>query len=569
MLLRYHVCFFSMMIMEFFSFIFLLVGVYFLWEDKSFYIEWVLVDFNSMNLVWVMIFDYMSCLFLGVVMLISGLVLMYSKSYMSGDKSVVRFILVVLLFVLSMMMLILSPNMVSILLGWDGLGLVSYILVIYYINERSSSAGMLTAMSNRVGDVFLLLSISWMVNYGSWNFIFYVNCMSYSEEMTFLFFLVFLGAITKSAQIPFSAWLPAAMAAPTPVSALVHSSTLVTAGIYLMIRFFPLVNGNLMMLMMFISLATLMMSSLVANYEIDLSKIIALSTLSQLGLMMVSLSMGCWKLSFIHLLTHALFKSLLFLCAGVVIHGSYGFSDIRKMGGLVMYLPFTGFCMGLSNLALGGFPFLAGFYSKDMIIEFMGFGMINKFFFFFMYLSVGLTMMYSMRMIYYSLFGESSIFMNINFSEDKIMSFSMINLALGSVVGGCVLSWLMFPNLYFFDITLSMKLFLMLIICFGGFLGYLLGKMKKENMENLFSFYFGSMWFMPWVSGQLMIMKVLLYGGVVYKMVDSGWQEEMGSKKFFMILLSGSKLNQWLQNNLIYYYYMIFFIIVILLILLF
>nr|YP_665519.1 NADH dehydrogenase subunit 5 [Campodea fragilis]ABF49569.1 NADH dehydrogenase subunit 5 [Campodea fragilis] len=563
MLFSNHICFLSMLFLEFFSFMFFMSGLLMLWDDSSYYLEWVIFSLNGVDLIGVLLLDYMSCIFLSVVMFISGMVVMYSDEYMHGDKNIVRFIMVVLLFVFSMAMLIISPNMISILLGWDGLGLVSYVLVIYYNNERSSSSGMLTAMSNRVGDVFLLLAIAWMLNYGSWNFIFYVNCMYFSSEMTFLFWLVFLGAITKSAQIPFSAWLPAAMAAPTPVSALVHSSTLVTAGIYLMIRFFPLLSDEMLKVMMFVSLMTMLMSSLVANYEVDLKRIIALSTLSQLGLMMFSLSLGCHKLSFFHLLTHALFKSLLFLCAGVVIHGSYGYQDIRKMGGLVSYLPFTGFCMGLSSLALGGFPFMAGFYSKDMILEFMELMCVNFFSYFLMLFSVGLTMMYSIRMMYYSLFGESKIFLSVNFGESSTMSMSMISLGFGSIFGGSLISWLMLPDLYMFDISLLESAMVMSVIIFGGFFGYYMGSSKSVGQESLFSFFFGNMWFMPWLCGQFLINLFLMYGGKSYKMIDMGWSEELGSNGILKLMIFFSRVVQWLHNNMIYYYYMLFFIAVI------
>jgi len=238
-LLRSHICFLRIVFLEFISFLFFSFGVWILWDLKRFYFEWLIARINRVDLVCVVILDYISCIFISVVLFISGFVVIYRESYIGRDKSRVRFILIVLIFVLSIRLLILRPNIVRILLGWDGLGLVSYVLVIYYQNEKSSSSGILTAIRNRVGDVFLLLAIAWMLNYGRWNFIFYVNCIIYRREIKVLFWLVFLGAITKSAQIPFSAWLPAAIAAPTPVSALVHSSTLVTAGIYLMIRFFP------------------------------------------------------------------------------------------------------------------------------------------------------------------------------------------------------------------------------------------------------------------------------------------------------------------------------------------
>lgn len=186
-------------------------------------------------------------------------------------------------------------------------------------------------------------------------------------ELRFLLGIIILAAITKRAQIPFSAWLPAAMAAPTPVSALVHSSTLVTAGVYLLVRFNYLLSLN--WYVFFIGVLTIFMSGLGANYENDLKKIIALSTLRQLGLIMMSLGLGFYELAFFHLITHAIFKSLLFLCAGVFIHSIGDTQDIRILGGLIISCPVTSFYFIGASIALCGFPFLSGFYSRDIILE--------------------------------------------------------------------------------------------------------------------------------------------------------------------------------------------------------
>jgi len=269
------------------------------------------------------------------------------------------------LFVVSIILIIFSPNIVRILLGWDGLGLVSYCLVIYYQNMKSLNAGLLTILSNRVGDIAILLSIAWIFNYGGWN-ILIIESM-YKGEIVLLSGLVILAALTKSAQIPFSAWLPAAIAAPTPISALVHSSTLVTAGVYLIVRFSEILGVN--RVLYFLSVTTIFMSGLGANFEIDLKKIIALSTLSQLGVMMIALSLGFLELAYFHLLMHALFKSLLFLCAGVCIHGFEDKQDIRVLGGVIERAPLTTFYFLGCSLALCGFPFMSGFYSKDTILE--------------------------------------------------------------------------------------------------------------------------------------------------------------------------------------------------------
>jgi NADH-ubiquinone oxidoreductase chain 5 len=208
--------------------------------------------------------------------------------------------------------------------------------------------------------------------------------------------LVVLAAITKRAQIPFSAWLPAAIAAPTPISSLVHSSTLVTAGVYLIIRFNELLG--IRELLFYLSVATIFISGLGANFETDIKKIIALSTLRQLGVMIISLSLGLVELAFFHLLIHALFKSLLFLCAGVYIHGFGDKQDIRSLGGVIECAPLTSFFFLGCSLALCGFPFMSGFYSKDLILEIFMMGNLNSLQFIFVIIATAFTVSYSLRL---------------------------------------------------------------------------------------------------------------------------------------------------------------------------
>lgn len=324
-----------------------------------------MLGLSRIRVIMLLLLDWISLGFVGFVLLISSIVLFYSHYYIYGDKNLYRFILIVYLFVLSMLLMILSPNLIRILLGWDGLGLVSYCLVIYYQRVKSRNAGILTILSNRVGDVAILLRIAWLFNFGRWN-LFYVQFFFEFYPLMFLFLMILAG-MTKRAQIPFSAWLPAAIAAPTPVSALVHSSTLVTAGVYLLIRFSVTLNFNLTLI--YIGALTMFISGLGANYETDLKKIIALSTLRQLGVMIFILSLGRIELAFFHLLRHALFKSLLFLCAGAFIHGVGDIQDIRLVGSLGGQAPVSSFYFFSCSLSLCGFPFLSGFYSKDLILE--------------------------------------------------------------------------------------------------------------------------------------------------------------------------------------------------------
>nr|ASM82638.1 NADH dehydrogenase subunit 5 [Bittacus planus] len=550
------ICFISFIILMSLSVLLFWSGVSFLNLDLTYFIEWEILSLNSNSIVMTILLDWMSLMFMSFVLFISSLVIFYSEEYMGGDININRFILLVLMFVLSMMMLIISPNLISILLGWDGLGLVSYCLVIYYQNVKSYNAGMLTALSNRIGDVALLLAIAWMLNYGGWNYIFYLECMKNQLEMSLIGGLIVLAAMTKSAQIPFSSWLPAAMAAPTPVSALVHSSTLVTAGVYLLIRFNVLLEdtyfGSFLLL---ISGLTMFMAGLGANFEFDLKKIIALSTLSQLGLMMSILAMGFPKLAFFHLLTHALFKALLFMCAGSIIHNMKDSQDIRLMGGLTLQMPLTSSCLNIANLALCGMPFLAGFYSKDLILEIVSLSYLNMFSFLLYFVSTGLTVCYSFRLIYYSLTGEfnSNSLHPLN-DEGWVMLRGMMGLLFMAIMGGCMLSWLIFPSPSMICLPLYLKTLALVVSLIGGWLGYEISQFslnwKNKTLINYFPGVFvGSMWFMPFISTYGVNFYPLLVGQKIVKSFDQGWSEFFGGQGLYKNLGSRSKLIQKLQNN--------------------
>nr|ALO77550.1 NADH deshydrogenase subunit 5 [Myodermum sp. MYO01] len=538
-----------------FSVISFLLGAYFLVIDYTMLLEYGVLVINSTSIMMTILLDWMSLLFMSFVLFISSMVIYYSEEYMSGDKYLNRFIMLVSMFVLSMMLLIISPNIISILLGWDGLGLVSYCLVIYYQNVKSYNAGMLTALSNRIGDVALLMAIAWMLNYGSFNYIFYIDLMKGSLEMVIITSLILLAAMTKSAQIPFSSWLPAAMAAPTPVSSLVHSSTLVTAGVYLLIRFSSGLTCGLMYTLLFIGTMTMFMAGLGANFEFDLKKIIALSTLSQLGLMMAILSLGEFKLAFFHLLTHALFKALLFMCAGNMIHSMSNCQDIRYMGSLVNQLPLTCSYFVISNLALCGLPFLAGFYSKDLILEVMSMSHINVYIYVMFFVSTGLTVCYTFRLIYYVLVGDfNSLSLNSVSDTGQVMLKGMSGLIILVVLGGSILVWVLFPTPYFICLPFAMKMMTMVVVMLGGWIGFEVAKFalnyKVKSLHALsLSLFFSSMWNMPYISTWGVNYYPVLVGGLIYKSIDQGWSEYYGSQHIFSSLVKSSKFLQFMYNN--------------------
>nr|QWC54919.1 NADH dehydrogenase subunit 5 [Megalothorax incertus] len=519
----------------------LLSGLWVEMNSSVWIAEWLIFSIWGVDIVFLGLVDWLSLAFIGVVALISGMVMIYSGYYMGADLSFGRFIFLVFMFVLSMFFMILSPNMISILLGWDGLGLVSYCLVIYYQNAKSANSGMITILSNRIGDVAILLSISLLAILGDWG----VGWLLMWEEEFWgpmLMGLIILAAITKSAQVPFSAWLPAAMAAPTPVSALVHSSTLVTAGVYLLIRFSSILGCSEVLLGL--SFLTMLVSGLGACFEKDMKSVIAFSTLSQLGVMMFALSLGLVELAFFHLLSHALFKSLLFLCAGLYIHGGVDQQDTRGIGQQLNSMPIISCYMLAANLALAGFPFMSGFYSKDLIIEVTEFAGMGVGFYYLMMLAILSTGVYSIRLVYYQYMGELGTKPSLVGGEEAALSFLPMGLLyLGALVGGSVLSWAYIPLLYS---GLSVWGFLSLLVGVAAS-GLLVATLWTKFWFNsilrvsYFSSGLGSMWFMYFLSS-FPAAATLRFGGKILKMVDQGWAEYYGSQGAYQQILRVSSV---------------------------
>nr|QRV62901.1 NADH dehydrogenase subunit 5 [Hydroporus sp. NHM-IR526] len=566
------ICVISSLSLFFFSFISFIFGLKYLILDFSLIIEWELLTLNSSSVVMSLLFDWMSLLFMSFVLFISSMVIFYSKEYMMGDLNINRFILLVLMFVFSMMLLIISPNLISILLGWDGLGLVSYCLVIYYQNVKSYNAGMITALMNRVGDVMLLIAISWMLNFGGWNYFYYMDMLMENLIMNYISLLVMIAAMTKSAQIPFSSWLPAAMAAPTPVSALVHSSTLVTAGVFLLIRFNLVLTNYMNLYLLWIGVLTMFMAGLGANFEFDLKKIIALSTLSQLGLMMSILALGNYKLAFFHLLTHAMFKALLFMCAGCIIHNLKDTQDIRYMGNLMVQMPMTCISMNISNLALCGMPFLAGFYSKDLILEFVSMSNLNILMYLLFFLSTGLTVCYSFRLCYYSITGDFNFYTLHSLNDNSwIMLKSMMMMLFFVMISGSMLLWLIFPTPMLICLPLWMKLMALLVSIIGGWMGYEISKFfinwnSKTLLFYNMSFFLGYMWFLPNLSTFFINSMPLLLSFNLFKNFDQGWNEYLGGQGIYLNMKKNSMMFQFFQDNSmkIYLILMIFWLMILL-----
>nr|YP_001936652.1 NADH dehydrogenase subunit 5 [Uroctonus mordax]ACA62676.1 NADH dehydrogenase subunit 5 [Uroctonus mordax] len=544
------------------SMILMILGMLMIKKEWALILQFNFIEIKSCKMEMFIIFDWISMIFSSAVLFISSMVIMFSEEYMEMDNFKNRFLLMVLLFVLSMFLLILSPNMMSILLGWDGLGLVSYCLVIYYQNPRSYNAGMLTVLSNRIGDVFLLMSISLLISFGTWDIIILNN----SKMSWIILLLIMMAAMTKSAQIPFSAWLPAAMAAPTPVSALVHSSTLVTAGVFLLIRFHNIFNNNLISSILLISSClTMLMAGIGATLETDMKKIIALSTLSQLGVMMMALSMNLWLLAYFHMITHAMFKALLFLCAGYIIHNTKNNQDIRKMGMLIFPSPLISSAMLTSSLALMGFPFLAGFYSKDLILE----QSMKSFFFMFSMvltlISFGMTMAYSVRMPFLSMISKSKTSKSMLMEETQKMKNSIFSLAMMAITTGAMLSWMILPSPPTITIHTFSKMMGVILISIGVIISSTLWLMNinLNSMKMLKNTFLGSMWFLPLMS-TFMFTKMMMKINII-KPSEMGWNEMMGAQGIYKNIFIQSSMISKLQNNEIQLFMFSFILIIIML----
>nr|YP_001427349.1 NADH dehydrogenase subunit 5 [Mesobuthus martensii]ABC71913.1 NADH dehydrogenase subunit 5 [Mesobuthus martensii] len=490
-------------------------------ENTSFLLSYSLSNLSTTNLEFLLILDWISLTFTSTVLFISSMVLFFSDEYMIEEKNKNRFILLLLFFVLSMLLFILSPNLMSLLLGWDGLGLVSYCLVIYYQNPRSLNAGLLTILSNRIGDVMILMAIALSLSFGSWD----ILSMNLIHNSPFIFFFILLAAMTKSAQIPFSAWLPAAMAAPTPISALVHSSTLVTAGVYLLIRFQNMFPKSLSTFLLISASLTMFMAGLSATMETDLKKIIALSTLSQLAIMMLALALHFWKLAYFHMITHAMFKALMFLCAGFIIHNTKNNQDIRKMGALLLSAPTISTCLMISSITLMGLPFTSGFFSKDLILESLLTSQLNQIISSLILFSFGLTMLYSFRLAFSSLWASNINHKNSFIHEKMEMTLPISFLTLLALTLGAILNWTLSTPIFSLPpLMKSTGCSLILLGVITGFILWIYPSPLNNPKQNLL--FLTNMWYLPTLSPKPFLMLLPFFS--LLKTFEFGWSEKIG-----------------------------------------
>lgn len=377
----------------------LLIAIYIRFINQVIYISFRLFSLWNNDMSVSFFFDYMSIWFTTIILLIRSVIIVYSYFYMAPYRKSVYFLWLTNLFIMSMLMVVNIRNLFFLILGWDGLGLVSFFLIVYYQNQSSITSGIFTLLMNRLGDRFFLVTIILFFYYHSDLTMFTSNLPSFLV----LLFLIFT-FITKRAIYPFSPWLPLAIAAPTPISALVHSSTLVTAGLYLIIRFSYLLYSSyfLMKLLLILRLFTSFYAGINAIFEKDLKKIIALSTLRHLGFIGIAFSVGLLQLAFFHMLTHALFKSLLFMTIGDIMINLNHSQDIRYLSSGILYTPMSCLVIYVSILNLLGMPNLRGYFSKDLVLEIINYSNISFLVIGVLFLNVFFTYYYTYQLFFYS-----------------------------------------------------------------------------------------------------------------------------------------------------------------------
>jgi NADH-quinone oxidoreductase subunit L len=414
--------------------------------------KWISV--GDLNIGMGYLIDKFSAIMLVVVLSISSIVHLYSIGYMKEETDFKRFFSYIALFTFSMILLVISNNLVQLFIGWEGVGLVSYLLIGFFYKKQSAIKANLKAfLVNRIGDMFFILGIVMVyAAFDSFDYkTIFLNLNKIDLENLEIFFglsyidfsclFLFIGAMAKSAQIPLHVWLPDSMEGPTPISALIHAATMVTAGIFMVGRLSPLyvLTEFTADFILLVGASTALFIGAIAIFENDIKKVIAYSTISQLGYMVAALGINAYTVSFFHLYTHAFFKALLFLCAGSIIMSLHHNQDIRKMGGLKSKLPITYVSFMIGTLCIIGFPLTSGFFSKDLLLEVMLYenSSISFVAYLMLLLAALVTTIYSLRLLFLVFYNKyrDKDFENIR-EQSKIITLPLIILSVLSIISG-------------------------------------------------------------------------------------------------------------------------------------